>query len=247
MQDDEGWTVARGPKSFRREPNTHKKHGTQEIRRSEPVAVSPKSLAKSMAAVSAALDTLRGHCYAINLLRAVNEAIGSIENYWVWGLGSMENVGQAQVVRYQLASAVLLKELLDERKGLRGPPEAVDPAFTALDIAVLHSIGFATQTGNHDWTVTEPTLLFAPHLEQLFATELLRTTKQKGSLSDLVYVGNSIAKCLERNQVRRCHSEEDVAFLEKLSTAMRETPLRELGFESMCPGAFNDLSLHTFW
>ena len=211
-------------------------------------------MTNALSAVSLVFDTLQGHPYAAHVLDALSKlpsdvSLSSIRHYWVWGLGSLGNLGQAQLVRTQAAMALVLRDRLAlAGTALAGPPETVDPVFTSLDTAVYGRLGFACQTGNHDWTVAEPTLLFAPHFEQVFATRLLRTTQAKGTLQNLVFIGNSISKCLERNHVRLSHTKEDVDFLEGLRTsgAMTEVLLPELGYATICPGAFNDLAVHFF-
>ena len=245
---DDGWTVATGKKShgalsrMRKRgpppPGHHAKGSAQSI-------VTEKTISKALENVATSLETLRGHPYAANVLGNLPKHVARTKNYWVWGLGSLDNPSQAQLVRYQASMALLLIDRLPE---LAGPPETVDPAFTPLDLAVFERLGFATQTGNHDWNVHEPTLIFAPHLEQVFTTRLLRTTQESGTLTNLTYIGNSISKCLERNHVRMAHSSDDIAFLESVAaTTMTEISLRELGFGAVCPGAFNDLAVHCWF
>lgn len=254
--DDAGWTVATGKKSRGAASNRRKKHprplgplgppgppGSGHAHGSAQSTVTETVIAKALANVATSLETLRGHPYAANVLDNLPDHIGQTKNYWVWGLGSLDNPSQAQLVRYQASMALLLADRLPR---LAGPPETVDPVFTPLDVAVYERLGFATQTGNHDWTVHDPTLLFAPHLEQVFTTRLLRSTRETGTLGNLTYIGNSISKCLERNHVRAAHTDADVVFLKAVAATMTEVPLRELGFHAVCPGAFNDLSLHRF-
>lgn len=239
--DEDGWTVATGKKT--RSSRSKRIHTLPEADSRCRKPVSETAISKALAGVATSLETLRGHPYASNVLSKLPNHVSKARIYWVWGLGSLDNLAQAQLVRYQAALALLLEERLPE---LAGPPEAVDPVFTSLDVAVYERLGFLTQTGNHDWTVDAPTLLFAPHLEQVFATRLLRTTHTKGLLKHLIYIGNSISKCLERNHVRMAHTPEDIAFLEAVGATMTEVPLPELGFATICPGAFNDLALHSF-
>ena len=212
---DEGWTVATGKKSApsrrqRRRANVALSattaadltNPTDPTDPTDPLAASTADVTKALAAVSLALAGLRTHPYATSVLDALSGLpsdikLSSIRHYWVWGLGSLGNLGQAQLVRAQAAMAIVLMDRLAlAGASLAGPPETVDPVFTSLDIAVYARLGFATQTGNHDWTVSEPTLLFAPHFEQVFATRLLRTTQKQGTLRNLVFIGNSISKCL---------------------------------------------------
>ncbi len=244
--DDEGWTVATGKASHGQSSRMRKRRHAPPTRHATGTSqteVTENAITRALESVATSLDTLRGHAYASNVLSKLPEHVAQTKNYWVWGLGSLDNPSQAQLVRYQVSMALLLSERLPE---LTGPPETVDPVFTKLDVAVYERLGFATQTGNHDWTIHEPTMLFAPHLEQVFTTRLLRTTREQGTLKNLTYIGNSISKCLERNHVRMSHTSADVTLLERVSATMTEIPLRELGFAAICPGAFNDLALHCF-
>ena len=205
----EGWTVVKksAPSRRQRRANaaltaTTATDLTNPTDPTDHLAASTADVTKALAAVSLVLDGLRTHPYATSVLDALSGLpsdikLSSIRHYWVWGLGSLGNLGQAQLVRAQAAMAIVLMDRLAlAGASLAGPPETVDPVFTSLDIAVYARLGFATQTGNHDWTVSEPTLLFAPHFEQVFATRLLRTTQNQGTLRNLVFIGNSISKCL---------------------------------------------------
>ena len=205
----EGWTVVKksAPSRRQRRANaaltaTTATDLTNPTDPTDHLAASTADVTKALAAVSLVLDGLRTHPYATSVLDALSGLpsdikLSSIRHYWVWGLGSLGNLGQAQLVRAQAAMAIVLMDRLAlAGASLAGPPETVDPVFTSLDTAVYARLGFATQTGNHDWTVSEPTLLFAPHFEQVFATRLLRTTQKQGTLRNLVFIGNSISKCL---------------------------------------------------
>jgi len=249
--DDDAWVVVTGKKSSRghRKSDVDKiSAGSSLVRKREPVT--RERVDRALAGVSTSLATVRGHPYSEYLVSKLHACqIRDIRQYWVWGLGSIESiVPRAHLVRYQLSLAILLKDLLHRRADLAGPPEMVDPEFTDMDIAVFEELGFATQTGNHEWTISERTLVFAPHFEQALTTKLLRNSRANGTLGNLIFIGNSISTCVDRNRVRPRQSPADVDFLRDLveSGTVTETVLPEGCFEDMSLGAFNDISLHTF-
>ena len=234
--DDEGWTVATGKASHGQSSRMRKRRHAPPTRHATGTSqteVTENAITRALESVATSLDTLRGHAYASNVPSKLPEHVAQTKNYWVWGLGSLDNPSQAQLVRYQVSMALLLSERLPE---LTGPPETVDPVFTKLDVAVYERLGFATQTGNHDWTIHEPTMLFAPHLEQVFTTRLLRTTREQGTAEE-----PDVHRKLNL-QVSRAQPRPDVPHQRR-----RDTAGKSLCHDDRDPPARAGLCCHLSW
>lgn len=79
----------------------------------------------------------------------------------IYGLGSLQH---SRVSRYQAALGLLLADMLP---ALSRPPQAYDPAFTELDVALLTRLGVDVIAHNEEGRrrISEPTLFFLPHCE----------------------------------------------------------------------------------
>lgn len=162
----------------------------------------------------------------------------------VYGVGCIED---SRVSRYQLALALLLKDLLP---GLAAPPELYDPAFSELDRALLARLGLELIAKDEQGAraVEEPTLFFLPHLEAALCDNLLRANWSPERLPRVALLGNSFATYWERWSAPSGHKptgrRPDHLLRLVEARAAVEVPVPDGGFH--VASAFNDSSLHVF-
>lgn len=108
----------------------------------------------------------------------------------VYGLGSPQ---ESKAARYQLALAVLLRDLL---RGLSLPCEAFDPVFTPLDAALLRHWGFTVPPHNDAAAraVTARTLFYMPHCEGWLYDNLLAANWAPAAMRRIIILGNPFSQ-----------------------------------------------------
>jgi len=147
--------------------------------------------------------------------------------------------------------ACLLKSALP---ALQSPPQTFDPVFSPHDLAVLPLFDMQIIDHNEEGRriADEPTLFFMPHCEVELTENLLEANVQAGTLTNVVIIGNSFAQYRERwsgyqtNLQGQPDRKRPVMLLQLCEDAIvHETHLDDQGFP--VAGAFNDMSLHTFY
>lgn len=105
-----------------------------------------------------------------------------------YGIGSIESY---EIPRLQLALALRLKEELGAK--VAGPIEVFDPVLSAVECAVLVSLG-CTVIANDECgrrEAADPTLFYMPHCEAVLYDNLLSSNWKPAMLRRMIVLGNS--------------------------------------------------------
>ncbi|KAI8471053.1 MAG: hypothetical protein J3K34DRAFT_458516 [Monoraphidium minutum] len=168
---------------------------------------------------------------------------GRVRQMVVYGLGCIED---SRVSRYQLALALLLRDLLP---GLAAPPQLFDPAFSEADAALIARLGLALIPENEGGarSAAEPTLFYLPHCEAALCDTLLGANWSAAALPNVAILGNSFSTYRERWAAPGAKpGGTRPGRLLRLAEAgaVLELPVPDGAFH--VASAFNDSSLHVF-
>lgn len=168
----------------------------------------------------------------------------------IYGLGSVDD---SITSRWQLALALLLRDLLASTTDSHLELSAYDPAFSPCDLLLMQTFGIGVIEENEQCKrfAPGPTLFYVPHCEHHLYESLVTHNLSSGTLANVIILGNSFKMYGESLngskpiRIMELVSQGRVSEIKVPCDPPSRSRLRDEG-TAYPEGAFNNTSLHLF-
>ncbi|KAL9938417.1 hypothetical protein V8E36_003040 [Tilletia maclaganii] len=159
------------------------------------------------------------------------------------------NVKSGAVPQLQLGFLLLLRDYLATKLDGFCHVEAYDPVFTDDDRELLQALGVDVLDDNQRGeyaALTEPTLVYMPHVGRSLTERLLRTNWSESGLSNLYLCSNDLDVYVTNLPAKKLGSESPC--ISRIAPHLRQEEVPQLpeGHPQTMPGALNDLAFQHF-